>query len=61
MTDKALKPLFISRLPHFVQLQVSARFTEPLLVRKAHGVTSVANNTQTQVLRLVCLKLLLNP
>ena len=40
MTDEALKPLFISRLPHFVQLQLSARFTEPLprLVREADGV-----------------------
>ena len=30
MTDEARKPLFISRLPYFVQLQLSARFTEPL-------------------------------
>ena len=48
MTDKALKPLFISRLPYFVQLQLSARFTEPLpqLVREADGVVGFVNNTQ---------------
>ena len=31
MTDEALKPLFISRLPYFIQLQLSARFSEALL------------------------------
>ena len=48
MTDEALKPLFISRLPYFVQLQLSARFTEPLpqLVREADGVAGFVNNTQ---------------
>ena len=48
MTDEALKPLFISRLPYLVQLQLSARFTEPLpqLVREADGVAGFVNNTQ---------------
>ena len=48
MTDEAPKPLFVSRLPYFVQLQLSARFTEPLpqLVREADGVAGFVNNTQ---------------
>ena len=48
MTDEALKSLLISRLPYFVQLQLSARFTEPLsqLVREADGVAGFVNNTQ---------------
>ena len=47
MTDEALKPLFISRLPYFVQLQLSAHFTEPLpqLVREADGVAGFVDNT----------------
>ena len=46
MTDEALKPLFISQLPYFVQVPLSARFTEPLpqLVREADKVAGF--NTQ---------------
>ena len=40
--------MFISRLPYLVQLQLSARFSEPLpqLVREAEEVVSFINNTQ---------------
>jgi len=49
MTDEALKPLFISRLPYFVQLQLSARFAEslPQLVREADGIAGFVNCSQT--------------
>ena len=49
MTDEALKPLFISRLPYFIQLQLSARFSEPLpkLVQEADGIAGFVNCTQT--------------
>ena len=49
MTDKALKPLFISRLPYFIQLQLSACFSEPLLqlVQEADGIARFVNCAQT--------------
>ena len=48
MTDQALKPLFTSRLPYFILLQLSARFSEslPQLVQEADEVGFV-NCAQT--------------
>ena len=49
MTDETLKPLFISRLQYFIQLQLSARFSEhlPQLVQEADGIAGFVNCAQT--------------
>ena len=48
MTDEALKPLFIPKLPYFIQLQVSARFSKcwPQSVQEADEIAGFVNYAQ---------------